>query len=445
MTHVVTQPCCADASCVLACPVNCIHPAPGEPGFGQTEMVYVDPAGCVDCGACVTACPVGAIVPHTSLSPGQRPFADLAVEYYEAFPHADRVPLAIVSPPRRLRERRPVRVAVVGAGPAGLYAADELLRHPSIGVDVIDAQPVPHGLARAGVAADHESTRRVTGLFEKIERQPGFGYRLSTRVDDGSGVLDDYDAVIWATGAGPERRLDIPGEHLPGVVGGTALARWWNRDPGQPDPAPGLAGARSAVIVGMGNVALDVARMLVLDPGGVVGTSVSEVVVLARRGPAHAAFTLPEVVGLVGLATDGLVEVAVEPGGAALDPSDPKQRLLAGLPASVPGARGRIVLRFEATPTRVSGERHVEAVELADGTRLAADLVVHAIGHEPSGIVHERGRTAPGRYVVGWAKRGASGGIGANKACAEETVASLLDDLEAGLLGVGAREYAAVP
>src|SRR5690349_21541165 len=147
MAYVVTQPCCADASCVTACPVNCIHPAPGEPGFGTTEMVFIDAATCVGCGACVTACPVGAIVADHRLRPDQRPFVELAAEYYDVFPHTDRTPVALVPPPRRLRRSRPLRVAVVGAGPAGLHVADELLRHPEVSVDVYDRRPLPHGLA----------------------------------------------------------------------------------------------------------------------------------------------------------------------------------------------------------------------------------------------------------------------------------------------------------
>ncbi|HZP15263.1 MAG TPA: 4Fe-4S binding protein, partial [Nocardioides sp.] len=128
MPHVVTQSCCSDGSCVLACPVNCIHPAPNEPGFGTAEMLWVDADACVDCGACVTACPVDAIIPHTKLTEAQMPFYALNAEYFDAFPHADRTPLALVHEQRRLAHEGPYRVAVVGAGPAGLYAADELLK-----------------------------------------------------------------------------------------------------------------------------------------------------------------------------------------------------------------------------------------------------------------------------------------------------------------------------
>src|SRR5689334_13569364 len=142
MPYVVTQSCCSDASCVVACPVNCIHPAPGEPGFAEAEMVYVDPSSCVDCGACVTACPVDALKPHTKLTDAELPFIDLNRMYFETQPHAERTPLAVIPPVRPVA--RPVRIAVVGAGPAGLYAADELLKHAGVSVAVYDRLPTPY-------------------------------------------------------------------------------------------------------------------------------------------------------------------------------------------------------------------------------------------------------------------------------------------------------------
>ncbi|MYR58417.1 4Fe-4S dicluster domain-containing protein, partial [Streptomyces sp. SID625] len=147
MPYVVTRSCCADASCVLACPVNCIHPAPGEPGFGTAEMLYVDPRTCVDCGACTTACPVDALKPHTKLGEGELPFLELNAGYYRRNPHADRTPMYVV-PRRRTLPEGELSVAVVGAGPAGMFAADELLRHPGVSVTVHDRLPTPYGLAR---------------------------------------------------------------------------------------------------------------------------------------------------------------------------------------------------------------------------------------------------------------------------------------------------------
>lgn len=171
MPYVVTQSCCSDAACVLACPVNAIHPAPGEPGFAEAEMLYVDPVACVDCGACATACPVDALQPHTKLTDQQLPFVEINAGYYRDHPHADRTPLALV-PKHRASRTEGLRVAVVGAGPAGMYAADELLKLPGVDVDVFDRLPTPHGLARYGVAPDHPKTKQVIELFSQIEREP---------------------------------------------------------------------------------------------------------------------------------------------------------------------------------------------------------------------------------------------------------------------------------
>ena len=457
MAYVVTRSCCADASCVVACPVNCIHPAPGEPGFAEAEMLYIDERSCVGCGACVTACPVGAIVPDTALSGAQQPFVALAAEYYEVFPHAERAPLAPVPPQRRLASAGPHRVAVVGAGPAGLYAADELLAHPEISVDVYDRLPTPHGLVRAGVAPDHPDTKAVEHLFRAVEDHPRFRYFLNVTVGRDLRLEDlraQYDAVLYAVGAASDRRLGIPGEHRPGSVSATAVVGWYN---GHPDHA-GLdvpLDHERAVVIGNGNVALDVARILTADPAALERTdlaalpwaalsrsSVREVVVLGRRGPEHAAFTTPELIALAGREDIDVVVDGDVPSGAG-----ERVRVLAGLAGRRPRpGRRRIVLRFESVPVEVLGEGAATGVRLADGSELDAGLVVRAIGYhgEPvadlpydaaTGTVpHERGRVGPGVYVAGWAKRGPSGFIGTNKTCAKETVAGLLDDLDSGLL-----------
>lgn len=148
MPHVVTQACCGDASCVFACPVNCIHPSPDDPAFATAEMLYIDPDSCVDCGACVGACPVGAIVPDTKLAAEQLPFVDINAMFYESpadYPIQAPVPTTV----RRSADRGPLRVAIVGSGPAALYAADELLKQPGVEVNVFERLLTPHGLVRA--------------------------------------------------------------------------------------------------------------------------------------------------------------------------------------------------------------------------------------------------------------------------------------------------------
>ena len=416
MPYVVTQSCCSDASCVLACPVNCIHPAPGEPGFAEAEMVYIDASTCVGCGACVTACPVGAIVPDHVVTEAQQPFVALAAEYYDAFPHADRTPVALVPRQRRLTGKGPFRVAIVGAGPAGMYAADELLKHPEVSVDVLDRLEVPHGLVRYGVAPDHPLTRQVSRLFEAIERQPGFRYRLGVDVRSAD-ELAAYDAVVWATGASADRSLDVPGGER--ALGATTLARWSNGDPTLRELR---VAATKAVVVGAGNVALDTARLLT---GPAVGAE--EVVVLGRRGVEAAAFSTPELVGLAGLRHVDVLLDGDPPTGTGV-----RERLLAELARRTPTSRPRITLRFGAPLAEVLDG----GVRLVSGETLDADLVVAAIGHEWSPVAHDRGRIRPGEYVVGWAKRGPTGFIGTNKSCSEETVSALLDDLDAGLAAV---------
>ncbi|MEQ4549172.1 FAD-dependent oxidoreductase [Nocardioides kribbensis] len=490
MPYVVTQSCCSDASCVVACPVNCIHPAPGEPGFATAEMLYVDADSCVDCGACATACPVDAIKPHTRLSEAELPFLDINAAYFDVFPHADRTPLAVVAAQRRMKQPRPVHVAVVGAGPAGLYVADELLRHPETRVDVLDRLPTPYGLVRAGIAPDHPHTKRATTLFAAIEAEPGFRYLLGVGVGEGPGaavthaeLVAHYDAVVYAVGAASDKALGVPGEDLPGSLSATDLVGWYNGHPDKQDLAVDL-GHERAVVVGNGNVALDVARVLTADPDELAGTDlarvpwavlagsgVREVVVLGRRGPDQAAFTLPELVGLAALRG---VNVVVDTQGAALSEGeapgvegDLRRQVLAELASRTPDPALRtIVLRFLTSPTRLLAgpDGRVGGIELVRN-ELVADaagvprarstgetevlpvgLVLRSVGYhgEPvdglphdaaTGTVpHTAGRVVPGVYVAGWVKRGPSGFIGTNKADAQETVSTLLDDLDAGLV-----------
>ncbi len=480
MPYVVTQACCADASCVLACPVNCIHPAPGEPGFAEAEMLYVDPRACVDCGACATACPVDAIVPHTRLTTKQLPFIALNASYYDGQPHLDRTVLAPVPAKPTLTRAAGTRVAVVGAGPAALYAADALLKHPGVSVDLFDRLPTPYGLVRAGVAPDHPSTKQVTSLFGTIEGLDGFGYWLNVEIGTHltlDQLAEHYHAVLYAVGASADRALGVPGEDLPGSESATAVVGWYNGHPDHVDTYVDL-GSERVVVVGNGNVALDVARILTTDPDDLAGTDlaaealatlrgsrVTEVVVLGRRGPADAAFTVPELVGLAGLVDEGRLDVVVDDAGEPVEVTGPKTALLAELAARTPTpGRRRLVLRFRSVPTRVVGEDCVEGVEVArteletgpDGRTRAvatdevevvpASMVLRAVGYhgrpvadlpydEASGTVpNHAGRVRAGVYVAGWVKRGPTGFIGTNKTCAEETVAALLADLEAGLL-----------
>ncbi|HJQ03955.1 MAG TPA: FAD-dependent oxidoreductase [Nocardioides sp.] len=456
MPHVVTQSCCADASCVLACPVNCIHPAPGEPGFGTAEMLYIDAAACVDCGACTTACPVGAIDHVSRLTPDQLPFVELNRAYFVAEPHADRTPLAHV--PKTSYDVAPMRVAIVGAGPAGLYAADELLKVPGMTVHVYDRLLTPHGLVRAGVAPDHTRTKRAQDLFAQIEQEQGFDYRLGVEVGvdiSHAELAAAYDAVLYSVGAATDRRLGVEGEELPGSVSATELVAWYNGHPERAHDSYDLDTQR-AVVIGNGNVALDVARVLTLPPEHLAHTDISdlalaalrdsrieEVVVLGRRGPEHAAFTLPEMIGLSG---EDDIDIVVEGEIPTTTAKTRQLRLLAGR-NPIGGGRRRIVFRFHAETEQILGTDRATGVRLkGTGEVIDAGLVIRAVGYrahavpdlpfdeERAVVPNERGRVMPGTYVAGWIKRGPNGFIGTNKTDAAETVAALLDDARAGLL-----------
>lgn len=467
---------------MVACPVNCIHPAPGEPGFGEAEMLYVDAKSCVDCGACVTACPADAIVPHTTLTAAQTPFLAINAEYFEVFPHKDRTPLALVHPQRRLTRTGPFRVAVVGAGPAGMYAADELLKHPEISVDVFDRLPTPYGLVRAGVAPDHQNTKQVEKLFAQIESQPGFRYFLGVEVGKDvshAELTARYHAVVYTVGAASDRALGIDGDDLPGSLSATDFVGWYNGHPDKQDlPVhldPESIPSGRVVLVGNGNVALDCARILAEDPERLAGTdiaegplavlrdsAVKEVVVLGRRGPGEAAFTVPELVGLIGhTGINVVVDTGDLPLEEALAGGETTTRLLRELAGrEVRPELRTIVLRFLSSPVRVLGEGRVTGVEVGRN-RLERDengvvravptgetevletgMLLRAVGYKglpvadlpydaATGTVpNERGRVLPGVYVAGWVKRGPNGFIGTNKSDAEETVEQVLDDLD---------------
>ncbi|ROO88689.1 ferredoxin--NADP+ reductase [Actinocorallia herbida] len=449
MPHVVTRSCCNDANCVYACPVNCIHPTPDEPDFATAEMLYIDPAACVDCGACMTACPVGAIRPHSVLAPDQLPFLEINADFYKG--GRDRGPvLARVPAPLEVGEAAPPRVAIVGSGPAAMYAADEILTIPGASVDLYERLPVPYGLARFGVAPDHADTRRVAGTFDVIARQDGFRLHLGVEIGRDlthADLLASHDAVVYAVGAASDRRLDLPGAD--GLGTATEFVGWYNGHPDHAGHAFDLS-HRRAVIIGNGNVALDVARILTLDPEDLAATDIApaalavlresrieEVVVLARRGPADSAFTSSELLGLAAAVNVAVEGDLTDPGG--LDTAAARKlALLAGLTAPGPGAR--VVLRYRSAPTAITPD----GVLIGDDL-LEAGLVLSSIGYharpvpdlpfdEATGTVpHEKGRvTGTDRtYVTGWIKRGPNGFIGTNKTCARETVRTLVADLAA--------------
>jgi ferredoxin/flavodoxin---NADP+ reductase len=392
---------------------------------------------------------------------------------------------------------QPIRIAVIGSGPAGFYAAGHLLKD-SVGgvfeVDMFERLPTPWGLVRSGVAPDHPKIKSVTRVYEKTAAHPrfrffgnvAFGEHISR--DD---LLAHYHAIVYATGSPADRPLGIPGEDLPGSHAATEFVGWYNGHPDHTDLEVDLLSAERAVVIGNGNVAIDVARMLVLAPAELAPTDtadhalevlarsrVSEVVILGRRGPAQAAFTNPELLELGELSgADVIVEDAeldralavADPGAEENITSRRNVEILRSYAERAPaGHPKRIVLRFLLSPAAfLPGEQgrlgSVELVrnELVDaGGRLRAQatgeretihagLAFRAIGYRgiplPGVPYDERSGTIPndggrildpasgspqsGEYVVGWIKRGPSGVIGTNKKDAQETVDAILADL----------------
>jgi ferredoxin/flavodoxin---NADP+ reductase len=391
----------------------------------------------------------------------------------------------------------PLRVAVVGSGPAGFYAAGSLLAaDPPAEVDLFDRLPTPWGLVRLGVAPDHPNIKAVSRVFERIALRPGF--RFFGNVEVGRDISHTelgslYDAVVYAVGAQTDRRIGIPGEDLPGSWPATAFVAWYNAHPDF-HGLPCDLDTRCAVVVGNGNVAVDVARMLALTSEelaptdtadeareAIVQSSIEEIVMLGRRGPAQAAFTTPELQELTELAGADLI---VEPAELVLDAASEAAladasavarrnvELLREIAAAVPAGKPKTLrLRFCVSPVAILGEGKVEAVEIVRN-RLVVDergrvvavptdereviecgLVLRSVGYrgvpipgvpfdERTGttpnlggrVLDTEGAVVPGLYCAGWIKRGPSGVIGTNKKDASETVALVLEDAAAGLL-----------
>jgi ferredoxin/flavodoxin---NADP+ reductase len=381
-----------------------------------------------------------------------------------------------------------MRAAVIGAGPAGFYACEQLLG-AGFEVDLLDALPTPFGLVRSGVAPDHPKMKSVMRVYEKTAAKPGFrffgGVTLGEHVSRAQ-LLERYHAVVYAFGTADDNRLGIPGEDRPGSYPATRFVAWYNGHPDAADERFDLSAER-AVVIGNGNVALDVARMLVLEPDQLAQTDtadhalvalgrsrVREVVVLGRRGPAQAAFTNPELRELEEMTR---ADVDVDPPEVDVevpDDASPTARrnveILRAYAERPPTRAGRrIVLRFLRSPVEILGEGEEgpvtgirvvrnrleagRAVATGETEEISCGLVFRSIGYrgrpiddipfdERRGTIcnhggrvcDAEGAVQRGEYAVGWIKRGASGVIGTNKKDAAETVANIVADAEAGAL-----------
>jgi ferredoxin--NADP+ reductase len=480
MAYVITQNCCNDASCVAACPVDCIHPTPGEVGFATTDMLYIDPATCIDCGACADVCPVDAIRPDTELTSTMAPYREINASYYAEHPPSPALTPG-ATPAPLVTSATPLRVALVGSGPAAFYCATELLDHPGVHVTMFERLPAPYGLIRHGVAPDHPATKAITSRFRlSPDKARRFRLHLDTEIGTDLGrddLLLDHHAVIYAHGAFLPRRLDIPGSNLPGCLPAGAFVGWYNDHPDHRDLDPSLHTGRRVAIVGNGNVALDAARILVSEPESLAETTIApsaldalrnstvdEVVVLGRRGPEDAAFTAPELLALI---QSPDFDVEVDPAALPEDPShlnDPRARRKIDLLTEIAGrpttaGHKRIRLLFHTRPTEILGTSCTTGIRVrtASGeTTFDTSLVLYSIGftgtpidglpfdRATGTIPHRNGRVTDhttdrpvaGIYTAGWAKRGATGVIGTNRTCAQETVDCLLADHAAGRLPI---------
>jgi ferredoxin--NADP+ reductase len=400
---------------------------------------------------------------------------------------------------------RPYHVAIVGSGPSGYFAAASLLKFADarksqddadVRVDMLEMLPTPWGLVRSGVAPDHPKIKSISAQFEKTALDPRFRFFGNVVVGEHlltAELAEHYDAVIYAVGAQSDRSLNIPGEDLPGSVAAVDFVGWYNAHPHFEEMAPDLSTGR-AIVVGNGNVALDVARILVTDPDLLATTDIAdhalkslhdrgveEVLIIGRRGPLQAPFTTLELRELGDLEGLGDVDVIIDPADFADISDDDVEaagktvrnniKVLRGYAEREPkGAKRRIVFRFRTSPIEIKGEGKVESIvlgrnELVDdngrivakdtGERdeVPAQLVVRAVGYrgvptpglpfddKTGTIPHTAGRVDGSRneYVVGWIKRGPTGVIGSNKKDSQETVDTLLSDLsEAELADFGA-------
>jgi ferredoxin/flavodoxin---NADP+ reductase len=391
---------------------------------------------------------------------------------------------------------RPYHVAIVGSGPSGYFAAASLLKFADaaegsegrdVRVDMLEMLPTPFGLVRSGVAPDHPKIKTISAQFEKTALDDRFRFFGNVRIGEhvqAAELAERYDAVIYAVGAQSDRPLGISGEELSGSVAAVDFVGWYNAHPHFEEMTPDLSAGR-AVVIGNGNVALDVARILVSDPNELAksdiadhaleslhGRGVEEVVIIGRRGPLQATFTTLELRELGDMEAMADVDVIVDPADvdgitdeeleAAGKTVKLNVKVLRGFAETTPrGATRRIVFRFRTSPIELKGDEHVESIVLGrnelvdDGGRLvakdtgareelSAQLVVRAVGYrgvptpglpfdDRSGTIpHTDGRVegSANEYVVGWIKRGPSGVIGSNKKDSQATVNTLLADLE---------------
>jgi ferredoxin--NADP+ reductase len=388
-------------------------------------------------------------------------------------------------------ESNPFQVAIIGSGPSGFYAAEALLRgRPGVRVDMFDRLPTPFGLVRGGVAPDHPKIKQVNLVYDKIAKSPGFAFYGNVTIGRDLTLAElraTYHAVIVACGASADRRLDIPGESLPGSHTSTEFVGWYNGHPDYRDHAFDFSHEK-AVVIGQGNVAADVARILATPVDDLRRTDIAEhaieslsksrireIHIVGRRGPVQAKFTsvelkeLGKINGCDAVAGPEDLELnaasAAEVANSRGEESRKNLEIFRAFSANGPAANGRrIHFRFLQTPVRINGASRVESITLARNileggafaqaaaatselSQLPCGLIFRSVGYrglrmpglafdERSGTIpNSKGRCfegehpLPGLYVTGWIKRGPTGLIGTNRADSVETVAAIFEDL----------------
>lgn len=488
MSYVVTGACIGDkhTSCVDVCPVNAFRE--GE------KMLFIDPDECISCNACLTECPSLAIFPEASVPKDQTQYIEInAVESKKHPKITERISKQTEQAKNSALSDK--RFAVVGSGPSGFFTSEALLKqYPGASIDLIEKLPVPFGLVRFGVAPDHPKIKSVSQNFTQLMKDHStikfFGNVEVGKDLDRDYLLNHYDAVIYTTGGSTSKTLNIPGNQLNGVYGSAEFVGWYNGHPDQTQLAPNLKTSVMSII-GMGNVALDIARIVSLPHQELRSTDVAthaldafllsdinEVNIIARKGPIQAAFTPKELQQLIDHpfinvavdVNDLVFDDAMEASLALPENAEAKEniQLLRSISKSKTMGNKTIRFVFNCSPEEIIGtdgnvthlKLGVNKVSLDNADKLLVQatgeyvsietgIVVTATGYKGSAIPGlefsdsngvianengqaklENGDLADKEFVAGWIKRGASGVIGTNKACAVSTVNQLVSILD---------------
>ncbi|GAB3103448.1 molybdopterin-dependent oxidoreductase [Aestuariicella hydrocarbonica] len=480
MSYVVTE------SCVNHKHTNCVDVCPVEAFRAGEDMLYIDPEVCIECNACLTECPERAIFPQSAVPEDQQHYIALNAEQAKVLPAIRQS----VSQQTAASAHSALsgRFAVVGAGPSGFYAAEAILKKmPSAKVDIFEKLPTPFGLVRYGVAPDHPRIKSVSASFERIAENPQVRFLGNVKIGEDISIDDLntlYHSVVYATGGSKSRALTIPGADLDNIFGSSEFVGWYNGHPENQTLTPTLNGERAAVI-GIGNVALDIARILILphdelaktdiaDPSllALKDSNIQEVCLLARRGAVQAAFTPKELEQLIAIEN---LDLVINPADLELDTqseavlalpefSEACQNItllreVAKRPLKKDDNAKRIRFMFLTSPesiTETNGEKRlhivrnrleraddgdVSAVATNEKSVLEVSLIINATGYQGTPIeglpfddrrgviANDKSLVQEKSYVAGWIKRGASGVIGSNKNCATDTVSQLVSAL----------------